>query len=118
MNTGGDILIAGFTISGNVPRTVLLRGVGPSLAALGLGGVLANPRLELHNDRTKLDENDDWGGNPVLVTTFAQVGAFPLGANTRDAALLVSLVPGSYTAQVSGVGSGTGVALIEVYEVP
>jgi hypothetical protein len=54
-----------------------------------------------------------------MTGAFAQVGAFALGGgSSRDAALLVTLPPGSYTAQVSGVGNTTGVALIEVYELP
>jgi len=120
VNTGSDILIAGFSISGNVPKTVLIRGVGPSLNALGVSGTLSDPVLALYNNAgTKLDENNDWGGNDRLSAAFAQIGAFALASPaSRDAAMVVTLVPGNYTAQVSGAGGTTGVALIEVYELP
>ena len=63
----------------------------------------------------KIAENDNWTAD--LAATFTAVGAFELAAGSRDAALLTSLPPGSYTAQVSGVGGGTGEALVEIYEV-
>jgi hypothetical protein len=119
VGTGNSILIAGFSVSGNVPRQVLIRGIGPTLTAFGVGGVLANPRLDLYRGAVLLQSNDDWGGTGALSNAFALVGAFGLnGATSRDAALLVTLPPGSYTAQVSGVGNSTGVGLVEVYEVP
>ncbi|MES2696295.1 MAG: hypothetical protein V4773_22680, partial [Verrucomicrobiota bacterium] len=117
VGAGGDVLIAGFSITGNAPKTVLIRGIGPSLAALGVGGTLTDPKLELYRGTVKLDENNDWQSGS-LTSVFPRVGAFALVSGSRDAALLVSLVPGSYTAQVSGVNATTGVALIEVYEVP
>ena len=119
VGTGTGILIAGFNVSGNVPRQILIRGVGPGLSTFGVGSVLANPRLDLYRGSTLLQSNDDWGGTAAFTAAFAQVGAFALGGtSSRDAALLVTLPPGSYTAQVSGVGNTTGVALVEVYELP
>jgi uncharacterized repeat protein (TIGR03803 family) len=110
--TGAQTLIAGFVLSGNVPRTFLIRGIGPTLADFGVAGALANPRLELHttiNDRdTTVASNSGWGGTAALSAAFAQVGAFALPAASADAALLVTLTP----------GNTTGVALVEVYEVP
>ena len=120
--TGAQTLIAGFVLSGNVPKTLLIRGVGPGLNQFGLTGTLANPRLELHTTVNGTDvtvaTNTGWGGTPALTAAFAQVGAFNLPATSADAVLMVSLEPGSYTAQVSGVGGTTGIALVEVYEVP
>lgn len=120
--TGTQTLIAGFVLSGNVPRTLLIRGIGPTLELFGVTGVLANPRLELHTTVNNLDttvaSNSGWGGSAALSATFAQVGAFGLPATSADAALLITLTPGSYTAQVAGAGNTTGVALVEVYEVP
>ena len=116
VGTGGDILIAGFAIGGTGARTLLIRAIGPTLAAFGVTGALANPKLELYRGSTLLQTNDDW--DATVAPTFGQVGAFQLGANSRDAVLLVTLEPGNYTAQISGVGSTTGVALVEVYEVP
>ncbi len=114
----GDILIAGFVIAGETPKTLLIRAIGPTLGSFGVAGSLADPKLELFGAAGKITENDNWGGAPQLSTTFFNVGAFPLTAASRDAVLLVTLAPGSYTAQVSGVGATTGVALVEVYEVP
>jgi sugar lactone lactonase YvrE len=113
-----DILIAGFNISGQAAKTVLIRAIGPSLEPFGVTGALADPKLELFAGTTKINENDNWGGAAALTATFDSVGAFGLPAASRDAVLVVTLNPGSYTAQVSGVGNTTGVALVEVYEVP
>jgi hypothetical protein len=117
--TGADVLIAGFVIAGPGTKRVLIRAVGPTLRDFGVTGVLADPRLELLNAAgTKLQENDNWGGGSGLIAAFASVGAFALNAASLDAAVLTTLGPGSYTAQVSGSGGGTGVALVEIYEVP
>ncbi len=113
---GGDILITGFNIAGSGPRTLLIRAIGPTLGAFGVNGALADPKLELFGSAGKINENDNWDASTR--TTFGQVGAFDLTTNSRDAVLLVTLNPGSYTAQVSGVGNTTGVGLVEVYEVP
>ena len=119
VGTGGGILIAGFSISGNTPKRVLIRAAGPALGAFGLTGVLANPRLDLYRDTALLQSNDDWGGAAGLSEAFSQVGAFSFpGPTSLDAALLVSLNPGSYTAQVSGAAASTGVAIVEIYEIP
>ena len=114
----GDVLIAGFVIAGQTNKTVLIRAIGPTLGSFGVAGTLADPKLELFGANGKITENDNWGGVPQLSTTFFNVGAFPLTAASKDAVLLVTLAPGSYTAQISGVGDTTGVALVEVYEVP
>jgi sugar lactone lactonase YvrE len=118
VGTGDDILIAGFTISGQTPKTVLVRAVGPSLTEFGVTGALVDPKLELFTGTTKINENDNWGGATALANAFRSVAAFDLPPASRDAVLLVTLEPGSYTAQVSGIGNTSGVALVEVYEVP
>ncbi len=113
---GGESLIAGFNIAGTGRRSLLIRAVGPTLDQFGVSGALTDPKLELFDQAGKIQENDNW----ELSTrpTFTQIGAFDLATGSRDAVLLVSLPPGSYTAQVSGVSGATGVALIEVYELP
>ncbi len=117
--TGANTLIAGFVIAGGGTRTVLIRAIGPTLANFGVGGVLADPKLELVSGAgVKLQENDNWGGGAALVSAFSAVGAFALSGGSRDAALLATLGPGAYTAQVSGADGGTGVALVEIYEAP
>jgi outer membrane protein assembly factor BamB len=123
VGTGGDILITGFSISGTTPKTVLIRGIGPTLAAFGVTGALADPKLELYQSgsATATSANDNWGAaaNATQVAASAvSVGAFALAADSKDAVLLVTLPPGSYTAQVSGADNGTGLALVEVYEIP
>lgn len=118
VGTGTNVLIAGFVIDGLTSKTVLIRAIGPTLTGFGVPGALANPKLELFSGATKIDENDDWAGATSLGSAFLAVGAFPMPAASADAALLVTLPPGSYTAQVSGVNNGTGIALVEVYDVP
>lgn len=123
VGTGASILIAGFSIAGDVPKRVLIRAVGPTLASFGVTGVLADPQLALFRQGTAaaIQENDSWMAAPnlsQLSLSSAQAGAFALPPNSRDAAMLVTLEPGAYTAHVSGVGGTTGVALVEIYEVP
>jgi hypothetical protein len=117
VGTGDDILIAGFNLTGTGSKQLLIRAVGPKLAAFGVSGLLADPKLELYDSAgAKITENDNW--NSTLAPTFTAVGAFALDASSRDAALVVSLLPGSYTVQVRGADGGTGEALVEIYEVP
>jgi hypothetical protein len=122
VGTGANVLIAGFVIEGTSKKKVMVRAIGPTLTAFGVSGVLADPKLELfQGGNISLSTNDNWGGaiNAADVAAAAvSVGAFALALESRDAVLLVTLPPGSYTAQVSGVNSGTGNALVEVYEVP
>jgi hypothetical protein len=120
VGTGSGILIAGFAVNEN-SRAVLIRGVGPALAAFGVSGTLANPQLRIFQGSQPIAENDNWSAvsNAAAITSAAaSVGAFPLASGSADAALLLTLPPGSYTAQISGVNNATGVALVEVYEVP
>lgn len=119
---GGAGLFAGFTIEGGGAKTILVRGIGPGLVQFGVTGVLARPTLEIRpahggND-APIATGRAWAGARHLREAFARTGAFPLQEATADAALLVTLPPGSYTAQLSEATGATGVALIEVYEVP
>ena len=116
----GAGLTAGFVLGGDSPTTVLIRAVGPGLAAFGVPGTVVDPQLTLFNSAsTKIGENNDWGGTAALTDAFARVGAFALPAvSSKDAALLVRLPPGLYTVEVSGLANTTGVALVEVYAVP
>ena len=116
VGTGDSILIAGFAIGGSTPVRLLIRAVGPTLGAFGVGGVLADPKLEVLSGSTKIAENDNWLAEDAA--TFGAVGAFNLTSRSLDAALVTTLAPGTYTAQISGVRSTTGVALVEIYELP
>ena len=119
--TGGEgTLIAGFVIGGTLPKTVLIRGVGPTLSTLGAVGVLAHPQITLFSGSTQIATNSNWAvGNNVtqLTYTVAQVGAFSLTTGSLDAAMISVLQPGSYSVQITGVGNTSGVALLEVYDV-
>lgn len=126
VGTGGNILIAGFYIGGDQPKRVLIRASGPALAAFGVESALTDPRLQLYSGTTVRNENDNWNapigaGSPdaaAIAAAANSVGAFAFASGGRDAALLVTLPPGAYSAQVSGVANATGVALVEVYEIP
>jgi hypothetical protein len=118
VGTGGNILIAGFAIGGTTAKTVLVRASGPALTPFGVAGVLPDPMLQLYSGSTVIASNSGWGGNAQIVATAASVGAFSwASASSNDSAILVTLPPGAYTAQVSGASGDTGVALVEVYDV-
>ncbi len=120
-------LTAGFVVGGAGGKTVLLRAVGPTLGtAFGLPGVMSDPQLTLFSGQTAIASNDNWGtptnsaaATAAQITTAAiSVGAFTLGNGSKDATILITLLPGNYTAQVTGVGGSAGSAIVEVYEVP
>lgn len=118
---GGDILIVGVVVTGTSAKKLLIRGIGPALTGFAVEGALADPKLALYQGNTLIRENDNWSDAAdaaALVATANAVGAFALPSGSKDAALLLYLAPGSYTAQVSGVNSTTGIALVEAYEVP
>ncbi len=116
-------LIAGFTITGSVPVTVLVRAVGPALVNFSVPNTLSDPKLTLYRNDTVLWENNDVSDSnsssaSLINAATTKVGAFPFGPGVpKDSAMVVTLPPGNYTAQVSGVNNTAGTALIEVYEV-
>jgi hypothetical protein len=125
-------LVAGFVISGATAETLLVRAVGPTLAQFGVIGALANPQLTVYDSAGKaVASNSGWGAQPVggvsavsagiqpaTAAVFSQVYAFALPAGSADSAMVLTLPPGSYTAQVTGLPGASGIALVEVYEVP
>jgi hypothetical protein len=114
--TGSDVLVAGFTIRGEGTKDLLIRGVGPGLNQFGVSSNLVDPKLEIYDSNQKLvAQNDTWDAS--ITDTTSKVGAFSLPAKSTDAALVITLPPGSYSAVVRGSDGGTGDALIEVYEV-
>ncbi len=118
----GDSIIAGFVIESR-PRWVLIRGVGPSLAAFGVQSPLADPLISLRKSTTTLHFNNDWSASPdadEIRAAAARVGAFPLAEGGKDSALLVELQPGAYTVSVEAAGPGIGGSevLVEIYSVP
>lgn len=119
--TADNALIAGFYITGTVPKRVLIRGAGPSLTQFGVTGALARPQLSVHSSNTVVATNAGWSTSAdaaALATAAGQAGAFAFASGSQDAALILNLQPGAYTAQVTGVVGATGVALVEVYELP
>ena len=116
VSTGDDIVIAGFQLS-NDPGLdrVIVRGMGPSLALVGVPNALANPTLELHDGNgTLLTSNNDWQDNPVQAAEITAAGLAP--TNNFESAIAATLPPGLYTALLSGLNFGTGVGVVEVYD--
>jgi hypothetical protein len=123
VGTGSNALFAGFVIGGSTSLTVLIRASGPAIAVapFNVGGTLPDPELTLQNPSTQavIASNNGWGGNPQISTTAAAVHAFTWGdPASHDSALLITLPPGAYTAAATGASGDTGVAIVEVYEVP
>jgi hypothetical protein len=115
--TGAQTLIIGLEIGGTGTESTLVRAVGPSLAQFNVGGLLADPQLDLFSSSdVSVASNDNWGGTAALTAAFSQVGAFSLPPTSLDAAVLTSLPAGAYTAQVTGADGGTGVVLLEAYD--
>jgi hypothetical protein len=125
VGSADNVLILGFAVGGQGSTRLLVRAVGPTLAQapFAISGALSDPTLEIY-DRTAtlLAANDDWGTGGAggdLGSAFAQVAAFPLSSVTsKDAALILTLPPGAYSAIVRGKGGAAGVALVELYELP
>lgn len=118
VGTGEDVMITGFVIQDGAPKQILLRAVGPRIgtAPFNVGGTLSDPILRLYNGAGALVlTNDNWSTNDTA--TMDAVGAFRLSNGSRDAALVATLSPGIYTAQVSGANDTSGVALLELYDV-
>lgn len=114
VRTGDDVQIGGFIISGTGPKKVMIRASGPALIKYGVGAALADPKVELRAGNDVVASNDDW--NASLRPEFQKLGIDNWEVGSKDAALVITLMPGAYTAIVSGNNNGTGVALIEVFE--
>ena len=121
VGTGDAIMIAGLVIDGPEPKRVLIRAVGPGLVAQGVPDAVTDPKLTLVDaNHATVASNDNWGSSAEaseIRAAAVQVGAFALAQDSRDAAILVTLEPGLYTALVDGVNGAEGVALVEAYEV-
>lgn len=119
VGAGENVLTAGFVVSGNAPKRLLIRAVGPGLGAFGVAGFLPDPQLALmpQGAAEPLATNDDWPDTAAMRSAFGNSGAFTLQAGSKDAALLVTLEPGAYTVIVSSVtATVTGQALVELYD--
>ena len=113
------VLIGGFVVTGNSPKTLLIRGIGPALTNFGIAGALADPALTIYQDSKAISTNEGWANSAAITTAAIQTGAFMLPTGSKDAAVVITLNPGAYTAQIkSAKNASSGVALIEIYEVP
>jgi TonB family protein len=111
---GSDTLIVGFSVGGSGNKPVLLRAVGPTLASFGVTDAVTDPQLQVFQGSTSAGANNDWGGGGDLAARFSALGAFALPATSRDAALVLPLAAGSYSAHVTAPSGGT--ALVECYD--
>ncbi|XOV89508.1 MAG: immunoglobulin-like domain-containing protein [Pseudomonadota bacterium] len=115
VGTGDKVLIGGLVVAGDKPKQVVIRAKGPSLAELGVKGALADPLLSIFSGTELILQNDDWGTVPIREDACLPLDLRP--NNSADAAVVLSLPPGSYTAIVEGADGGSGIAIVEVFEV-
>jgi hypothetical protein len=117
VQTGDNVMIGGFTLGNNPASTrIAVRGIGPSLTGFGLSNVLADPTLELHNaNGTIMISNDDWTDDAAMA---AQLTANGLGlTDPKESGIFATLPPGPFTAILAGKSGGTGIGLVEIYNV-
>lgn len=139
VETGDNVMIGGFIIGGSTPKSVLVRARGPSMGdpPFHVPGILANPVLQIFSGQTLIAQNNDWQvtdplcGSPAIscggVTEIRATSSDPCRPNPGqtgpptdcglESAILITLPPGAYTAIVRGFGAGTGVGLVEVFDV-
>lgn len=115
--TGNNVMIGGFILGGNGSTTrVAVRGIGPSLAQFGLNPVLADPNLELHDSNgTVLATNNNWQDDPTQAQQLSAIGLAP--SNPFEAAIFTPLPPGQFTAILASQDGGTGIGVVEIYNV-
>jgi hypothetical protein len=114
VQTGNNVLIGGFIITGNAPKKVLVRAIGPSLNYLGVSAALDDPTLTIFDSNSvQVGFNDNWPNDPNKQDVI-DTGIAP--SYDRESALVRTLAPGGYTVKVAGAGNTTGVALVEIYD--
>jgi hypothetical protein len=124
VGTGDDALIEGFIVQGPAGSTkkIMVRAIGPSLAAFGITDVLANPTLEIHDSSSAtVATNNDWRntqqGGLITGDQSAEIGGSGLApGNDLESAIIANLAPGSYTAIVRGAGNSTGTGVVDAYD--
>jgi hypothetical protein len=116
VETGDNAVIAGFILGGNNgDDRIVVRGIGPSLTAAGVAEALADPTLELRDgDGALLASNNDWQDDPTQAAELTAAGLAP--TNDLEAGIVATLPLGPYTALLAGANNGTGVGLVEVYD--
>lgn len=114
--TGNDVMIGGFILGGSNNTRVVVRGIGPSLAQFGLSPVLADPTLELHDGNgALLISNDNWQDDSASAAQLTALGLAP--QDPKESGIFRSLPPGAFTAILAGKNGGTGIGLVEIYNV-
>ena len=115
VETGNNVLIGGFIVTGNISKTVAIRGIGPSLGDFGVSGALADPTLELHgSDGGLIAQNDDWQDDSAQAAQLTNLGLAL--SNPKESGLVSTLQPSSYTAVLAGKNQTTGIGLVEIYD--
>jgi hypothetical protein len=113
VESGDNVLIAGFIVEGTGDKRIIIRGIGPSLATFGVPSPLLDPTLELYSDGNLIAVNDNWPEN----LNAAEIMTSGLGpSNPNESALLLSVAPGTYSAVLRGQNGSTGIGLVEVYD--
>ncbi len=117
VGSGARVLIPGFVIAGNQSRRVLIRGIGPGLRIHNVPGFLPDPQIEVFSGNTSIAFNEDWSDDDpdALKTAFVEIGAGPLVDGSKDAAILLTLQPGVYTAHIRSSDGTLGVGLLELF---
>jgi T5SS/PEP-CTERM-associated repeat protein len=119
VQTGDNVLIGGFIITGTDPKKVIIRGIGPSLANVGVQGFLADPILELHDANTTLETNDNWKTRSDGSSQQAEIEATTIPPTNDLESAIVRTLPAnnaSYTAVVRGKDNTTGIGVVEAYD--
>ena len=112
VGTGDNVLIGGFILTGTEAKPVMLRGIGPSLGAIGVPGFLADPTIELHKPDGTVVTNNNW--RDTQEQEIIDTGIPP--TDDLEAAIVATLDPGAYTCVLRGTNAATGVGLVEAYE--
>ena len=111
-----NVMIGGFILGGGNNTRIVVRGIGPSLAQFGLNPVLTDPTLELHDSNgATLISNNDWQDDPASAGQLIAFGLAP--QSSKESAIATSLPPGAFTGILAGNNGGTGIGLIEIYNV-
>jgi len=119
VQTGDNVLIGGFIVSGSAPKRVAVRGIGPSLAGVGIADPLADPTLELHDSTGTLATNDDWKLRPDNTSQQEEIEATQLAPTNEKESVIVATLPANnaaYTAVLRGKNNSTGIGVVEVYD--
>ncbi len=115
VETGDRVMIGGFIVTGSAAKSVAVRGIGPSLTAVGISDALADPILELRDSSgAVLFQNDDWQDDPAAAGQLTALGLAL--QDPKESGIVATLQPGAYTAIVAGKNGGTGVGLVELYD--